>query len=189
MRDLVGLHQCCIDAGFVVSFRLGRQDFDDLFCALRVLHPQRDPTLVYLYKYPFGLLFVPTMVAPVRGGTELSERRYVPTADLHRSVLKSNSQYIRKYSVSYPMSKSKLAAMLSLSQSPLATRTAPSLVFSTSILPRFSSSALRLCTNAHPSLYKPHSRPPAKLCNTPCHLRNPQWTRQLPNQDKSSKQP
>jgi len=175
-----------IDLGFVVPFRLARQDFDDCLCALLVFDPRRGPTLVYLYKYSFGLLFVPTMVAPVRRGTELCKRRYVPISDLHRSLLKSYSQYIRRYSISYPMSKSKLAAMPSLSPSPLATRTAPSLEFSTSILPRFSSSALRLCTNAHPSLYKPHSKPPAKLCNTPCHLRNLQWTRQFHNQGKSS---
>ena len=182
-------YQYGIDVGFVVSFRLARQDFDGLLCALRVLHPQRDPTLVYLYKYSFGLLFVPTMVAPVRRGIELRERRYVPITNLYRSVLKSYSQYIRRYSISYPMSKSKLAAMPSLSQSLLATRTAPSPEFSTSILPRFSSSARRLCMNAHPSLYKPHSKPPAELYKPSCHLRNLEWTRQFPNQDKSSKRP
>ena len=71
------------------------------------------------------------------------------------------SQHIRKYSVGYPMTKSKIAARPSLSPCPLPTRSIFKLEFSTSTLPRFSSSARQLCTNTRPGLYKVHSKPRA----------------------------
>jgi len=125
------------------------------------------------------------------GGLTLVNAGMYPSLTSVDPYSNKNSQHIRRCSINYPMSKFKSAAMPSPSRCLLATCTTPRLEFSTSTLLRFSSSARHLCTNAHPSLYKEHSKPPAKLSISPCHLRKRyrQWTRRFPNQEESSKQP